>query len=94
MQVEEAIYMAYYRIIVFRKPTAEGAKAKPLALEDYSTVDGYSYDGRIILVDTIRWLTPDMSEENHQKLFRRLLEKAITEAAENNCIGTLETIQL
>lgn len=83
--------MAHYRIIVFRKPKAAKKNKKPFTVEDLSAVDGYSYNGQIILVDTIRWLAPDLSKENQMILFRRLLDKAIAEAAENDYVGTLET---
>lgn len=86
--------MAHYRIIRFCKPDECIDNPMCFTRENLQLVDGFAYDGELVLLDTLRWMLPEMSEEKRRELFLKLFEQKRKEAEKNGLYAYLETESL
>lgn len=84
--------MAHYRIIIFHDPAQQIENAERIGLTDtaLSHVDGFFQNEKLILLDTVRWLLPELSPAKQAETFRKLLEKEADEASRKGYVGSIK----
>ena len=90
--MKEVLDMAHYRIIRFCKSDELIGEPIKLARENLQTVDGFIYNGELVLFDTLRWMLPEMSEEKRRETFMKLIDQKRKKAEADGLCVYFETV--